>query len=403
MMSPEFSQMSPSEMITLYMDGELPESMQPSLFSMLSEHAELRQEMHDHFMLRRHMDTNLIAPPIELQESIMRRIGAVAIGASINNPVSTGIATSMTAWLGKAVQPLMFVLLGATLSGMYFSFTNNQAERIIDNTVQTPVLSNALSGSTQEIAGTQGSKLPIGMSINQSSSRIFGKKQDISTLNTIEGFEANPPHIIPSTTTIDVQSNAPLQVQSAVVEKNNGDKVTSLSELSQPTIAFNNTDTYSPFSLTLRGFTAHSFVDQTVMPQQNPFINNVSLGLQYDLSNKDALFVEAGQEPIVQRYTDFENNLTIQYDQTYHAPWVILGWQHKFDGNSAFKPLIRVGAGAMETGPMSRLTIGLEYTLTKNITLIGGIEGMSTLYSHKGQWFSTQKAGVTYGTRISLQ
>jgi hypothetical protein len=57
----------------------------------------------------------------------------------------------------------------------------------------------------------------------------------------------------------------------------------------------------------------------------------------------------------------------------------------------------------METGPMARMTIGVEYDLTRNITLIGGIEGMSTFYSYKGQWFSTQKAGITYGTRISLR
>ena len=159
----------------------------------------------------------------------------------------------------------------------------------------------------------------------------------------------------------------------------------------------------SPFSLTLRGFTTHSFVDQKVTPNFNPFINNVSAGFQYDLSKEDAVFVEVGQESIVQRFTGIENNYTIQYDQTYHAPWAMIGWQHRFDAGNAFKPLIRVGGGAMETGPMARMTIGVEYDLTRHITLIGGIEGMSTFYSYKGQVFSTQKAGITYGTRITLR
>ena len=124
---------------------------------------------------------------------------------------------------------------------------------------------------------------------------------------------------------------------------------------------------------------------------------------QYDLSKEDAVFVEVGQESVVQRFTGIENNYTIQYDQTYHAPWAMIGWQHRFHGGNSLKPLIRVGGGAMETGPMARMTIGVEYDLTRNITLIGGIEGMSTFYSYKGQWFSTQKAGITYGTRISLR
>jgi hypothetical protein len=165
----------------------------------------------------------------------------------------------------------------------------------------------------------------------------------------------------------------------------------------------NNAEETSPFSLTLRGFTTHSFVDQNQAPSFSPFINNVSIGFQYDLSKEDAVFMEAGQESVVQRFTGRENNYTIQYDQTYHAPWVMIGWQHRFDAGKSLRPLIRVGAGGMETGPMARMMIGAEYDLTRTITLIGGIEGMSTFYSYQGRWFSTQKAGITYGTRISLR
>ncbi|MGA1306724.1 MAG: hypothetical protein ACO30M_02360, partial [Candidatus Kapaibacteriota bacterium] len=147
----------------------------------------------------------------------------------------------------------------------------------------------------------------------------------------------------------------------------------------------------------------HSFVDQTVTPVNDPFINSISLGLQYDVSEQDAVYLEVGQESIAQRYTGTENNFTVQYDQTYVAPWAMIGWQHRFVGNQSLRPLIRVGAGGMSTGPMARMTLGMEYDISKSITLIGGIEAMSTLYSYQGQWFSTQKAGITYGTRILLR
>ena len=341
-MSQEFSQFSPSEMITLYMDGELPDALQPSLFAMLSQQSELRQEMQDHFTVRRHMDTNLIAPPLALEESIMRRIGAITVGASLNSPLSTGIVASATAWIGKVVQPLMFVLLGATLSGMYFAFNTDKSEQIVQMMKQE----NA----------------PI---------------QQIMQSPVINA--ANNAHVIVPNNT--QQIDIPKKELQAIIHS----------------------EETSPFSLTLRGFTTHSFVDQKVTPNFNPFINNVSAGFQYDLSKEDAVFVEVGQESIVQRFTGIENNYTIQYDQTYHAPWAMIGWQHRFDAGNAFKPLIRVGGGAMETGPMARMTIGVEYDLTRHITLIGGIEGMSTFYSYKGQVFSTQKAGITYGTRITLR
>jgi hypothetical protein len=396
-MSQEFSQFSPSEMITLYMDGELPDALQPSLFAMLSEQAELRQEMQDHFTVRRHMDTNLIAPPLELEESIMRRIGAITVGASLNNPVSTGLASSATTWFGKVVQPLMFVLLGATLSGMYFAFNTDKSEQIVQMTKQENVPTQQIMQSPL-INATNNAQI-----LNMPSKRIASpmpvtNNMDIASM--IEDAEQinNSNADIKPTPEITQQVVTPLLAD--VIVPNNTQQIDIPKKELQAII---NSEETSPFSLTLRGFTTHSFVDQKVTPNFNPFINNVSAGFQYDLSKEDAVFVELGQESVVQRFTGIENNYTIQYDQTYHAPWAMIGWQHRFHGGNSFKPLIRVGGGAMETGPMARMTIGVEYDLTRNITLIGGIEGMSTFYSYKGQWFSTQKAGITYGTRISLR
>lgn len=396
-MSQEFSQFSPSEMITLYMDGELPDALQPSLFAMLSEQAELRQEMQDHFTVRRHMDTNLIAPPLELEESIMRRIGAVTVGASLNNPVSTGLATSATAWFGKVVQPLMFVLLGATLSGMYFAFNTDKSEQIVQMMKQENVPTQQIMQSPV-INATNDSQI-----LNIPSKRIASPMPVTKNMNIASMIEDdeqinNSNADIKPTPEIRQQAITPLLAD--VIVPNNTQQIDIPKKELQAIIDSEET---SPFSLTLRGFTTHSFVDQKVTPNFNPFINNVSAGFQYDLSKEDAVFVELGQESVVQRFTGIENNYTIQYDQTYHAPWAMIGWQHRFDGGNSFKPLIRVGGGAMETGPMARMTIGVEYDLTRNITLIGGIEGMSTFYSYKGQWFSTQKAGITYGTRISLR
>jgi hypothetical protein len=396
-MSQEFSQFSPSEMITLYMDGELPDALQPSLFAMLTEQAELRQEMQDHFTVRRHMDTNLIAPPLELEESIMRRIGAITVGASLNNPVSTGLASSATTWFGKVVQPLMFVLLGATLSGMYFAFNTDKSEQIVQMTKQENVPTQQIMQSPL-INATNHAQI-----LNMPSKRIASpmpvtNNMDIASM--IEDAEQinNSNADIKPTPEITQQVVTPLLAD--VIVPNNTQQIDIPKKELQAII---NSEETSPFSLTLRGFTTHSFVDQKVTPNFNPFINNVSAGFQYDLSKEDAVFVELGQESVVQRFTGIENNYTIQYDQTYHAPWAMIGWQHRFHGGNSFKPLIRVGGGAMETGPMARMTIGVEYDLTRNITLIGGIEGMSTFYSYKGQWFSTQKAGITYGTRISLR
>jgi len=399
-MSQEFSNLSPSEMLTLYMDGELPEAMQPSLFTMLSQQADLRQEMQDHFTMRKFIDNTMIMPPESMHDSIMRRVGAIAIGASLNNPVSTGMMQTVSAWLGKAMQPLMYLLIGASISGLYFASqqqtptmvepSNAQKAFVMPRIIQ-PSMNQAIRSVSQPMV-TKSLRPQVAMAVNPIKQEVVEEmssnanneniSKDVLTQDVVQ-------HVIPEN-----------KQQNVISEVDNTPKPQTL----QSSLKIDNSyQAYSPFSLTMRGFAQHSFVDQTVTPVNDPFINSISLGLQYDVSEQDAVYLEVGQESIAQRYTGTENNFTVQYDQTYVAPWAMIGWQHRFVGNQSLRPLIRVGAGGMSTGPMARMTLGMEYDISKSITLIGGIEAMSTLYSYQGQWFSTQKAGITYGTRILLR
>lgn len=395
-MSQEFSHLSPSEMLTLYMDGELPEAMQPSLFTLLSEQADLRQEMQDHFTMRRFIDNTMIMPPEAMHESIMRRVGAIAIGATLNNPISTGMMQTMATWFGKAMQPLMFVLIGAAVSGMYFGY---QQENQPNAEPITMGKLNVGSQTTQPIIETGISDYQQTLGAKRNNSRsIISRDQDFTQISNIASSQKEG-----SSLPTFNQASSPLL---EVVEQKAEPSIAStlMPDAMKEVATIDNAEkNVSPFSLTMRGFAQHSFVDQTVTPVNNPFINNLSVGLHYDISEQDAVFVEVGQESLAQRYTGTENNYTVQYNQTYLAPWAMIGWQHRFVGNQAIRPLIRVGAGGMATGPMARMTLGMEYDISKSITLIGGIEGMSTLYSYQGQWFSTQKAGITYGARISLR
>ena len=62
-MSLDFSQLQPSELLTLYVDGELPELMHPTLFSMLASDSDLQQEMNEH--LKKNPPPKLSAKTLE--------------------------------------------------------------------------------------------------------------------------------------------------------------------------------------------------------------------------------------------------------------------------------------------------------------------------------------------------
>lgn len=398
-MSQEFSHLSPSEMLTLYMDGELPEAMQPSLFTLLSEQADLRQEMQDHFTMRRFIDNTMIMPPEAMHESIMRRVGAIAIGATLNNPISTGMMQTIGTWFGKAMQPLMFMLVGASLSGLYFA-TRQDGMQMSETAAAQQSVKSPQSVKSDFASVNSTSPQTISMASKNKQHAFSTSQTTVETTNIAQQVDAATDMPIVQQEILPIPQKLEQQSELAIMKN---DQPLARNKF-EPTPKIDNTDkAYSPFSLTMRGFAQHSFVDQTVTPVNNPFINNLSVGLHYDMSEQDAVFVEVGQESLAQRYTGTENNYTVQYNQTYLAPWAMIGWQHRFVGNQAIRPLIRVGAGGMATGPMARMTLGMEYDISKSITLIGGIEGMSTLYSYQGQWFSTQKAGITYGARISLR
>lgn len=386
-MSLDFSQLQPSELLTLYVDGELPELMHPTLFSMLASDSDLQQEMNEHLTMKRHFDTTLIAPPKILKEGVLRRIGAIGLGTTVTQPTFIETAkTSLTALVGIVVQPLLYLLTGAALTG--FFMTLNPDKQFV-NSMQS---SQSIQQSPIELQQNSHTQL-----------NNFGRNSYSSIALPAFNFSHVSFPEIHQTSMVDAAVNidkslalyddySPENVSETVLED--------IAWKAEKTII--NEEPTSEFSIGLRGFTQHSYTPQTVNPSIKPSVNNLALSIEYALSKNNSIYAEAGQEFIPHRFSGQEGNYFIQYDQTYLASWAAIGWKHTFTTDYSVKPIVKISAGATETGPLGRVSAGVEYDLSNKITLMTGVEGISSLYSHQQQWFSTQKIGLTYGAKIKL-
>ena len=386
-MSLDFSQLQPSELLTLYVDGELPELMHPTLFSMLASDSDLQQEMNEHLAMKRHFDTTLIAPPKILQEGVLRRIGAIGLGTTVAQPTFIETAkTSLTTFAGIVVQPLLYLFTGAALTG--FFMTLNPDKQFV-NSMQS---SQSIQQSPIELQ--QYSPKQLNNLGRNSYSSIALPAFSFSNVYFPE---------IHQTSMVDASVNIdkPLALYDEYSPEN-------ISETAFEDVAWKvdntiiNEESTSEFSIGLRGFTQHSYTPQAVNPSIKPSVNNLALSVEYALSKNNSIYAEGGQEFIPHRFSGQEGNYFIQYDQTYLASWAAIGWKHTFTTDYSVKPIVKISAGATETGPLGRVSAGIEYDLSNRITLMTGVEGISSLYSHQQQWFSTQKIGLTYGAKIKL-
>lgn len=150
------------------------------------------------------------------------------------------------------------------------------------------------------------------------------------------------------------------------------------------------------FSIGIRGIASSSLVTVPAQAQSNVF-NNTAFSLLYWASPNLGLGIEFGREPFAMNFTGVEGATRVRYQVHPSLMWGSAVMQLRMNSISGFRPFVQLNAGFTEYGLMPRLTIGTQYYLTKSVSMSAGFESPWLLYNHQNQWFSTPKAGFTYG------
>ncbi len=167
--------------------------------------------------------------------------------------------------------------------------------------------------------------------------------------------------------------------------------------------ALGSSDAVQGLSMEIRGINASSFPGATISPKSDPWMQNMAIGVFYTGEHHD-LGLEFGQEPFAQHYHGVENGKPVYYEQNLMTPWLHATWRYRFSSIAllgGIEPYVMVGGGtSFYFWPMAKSGFGIMYMPDRRVRFHVGLEGSVLAFPYQDNWFTTRRAGMTYGVSV---
>lgn len=397
-----------SERIIEYLDGELPISEEPELFSALSQSEELRTEMREHLQISRSIskDTEALVPPPNALLTISSALG-IGGGQPIEQPVENAVVSKNSFWQ-RFRWPIVSALVASliTFTITYFAMNSNDSQNILSSKaiVQTPPVIIASSGDVPQPTDKDKHRLSLG-SMGIGHQRVEPSTEEYSNPpsqpDNLESVTLNPVNKVTTPTDLNVLSEKQVQNSINLLNSNNDYNFELLNEKDH---------IGRSSSLIIRGMIGHSFPNPEVETQNTLFFSDMSAGLYFTQWNNIKFGIEFGRESFGLRYKNIENNIAFFKEQKPMIYWAAVGFDyslpHKiFDGYGfEIHPFVDILAGGSQIGgPLLKFITGLR--LNPNSYGVGmflGFEGSMLFYQNQSKFYLSRKLGLTYGLSINF-
>ncbi len=411
----ETNNLSASELLTAFIDGELDSSDTQMLFYQLANDPELQSEMQDLITMRNTFSNAYRqTPPPDLQSKILKSTvykngiaGRLAFLAAILSNNYIRIPASVAAliliglfsfWLVDNEKDSEAEFMNATtaeFSGL--SISDNQSENIsevnseinqIDNDSENQAKVNSINNSDKN--STAASPEP-GSSANYSSADELYTETSYNS-NTADGFKG-----------IDMASAF---LQNAIPPQRNVNRKDYINFYSLKTGVNKFLEKVS-FSLSKQSLL--SSPNPKISTYEDPALNDFSFNLNYHINKNHILSAEIGREyfPMVFSGTELSGIREIEYEYplAYNAIWGGIGYTYNFTSDNYsgnFTPYTGITIGGTSLGPVTKLSLGANYFINDNIGFFAGLKYGALFYSHQNNMFVTSKYGLDYGLIIKL-
>lgn len=405
---PDFYNLSPSELLHAYLEGELDDSQEGVLFHLLADNTELRAEMREQLALSTlvQQDAKSILLPPQIKSATLRAVAAVR-----NEHIANDIRRRFWASLWLVTRPFVFSTAMATVGmvcalGLLWSVR----EQAVPQGAGTVVLhSKPVEPITGEDVRT------VQNNTRQKNTPALATSQRVSPRSRAAAAQKREPEILFEDNRQEIGEKdgmplsdniQPVSVQASVPLPHTPLGKTSLvsSIPEQLPMALSSLGT-GRLQLHLRGVAAQSMLQIDVPAQSYPWFQNTAIGALYALSEHHAVGAEFGQEEFVQRYHGKENGQNVYYEQRPLLLWVGAAYQYTAEPITTLgdiRPFGRLVVGGTQTGPLARGLVGLQYRPDARVTFSLGFEGSMLAYQFQNAWFSSEKIGVSYGVSLSF-
>jgi len=383
-----------SEKIIEFLDGELPQTEEESLFVALSVNEELRNIFKEHLAISRSVrsDFNSFIPPASAFENIAKVLEFKTIG----NVGSSSKPFFFSKYGKTALLMLSTAILTFLLTYLFFRPEGDSYTQFPKAIIQTPPIviasieSNSLpefSGNSQQVLSSKGRKSPIKI-LEVSDQRNY-TKFDQSFTDSFENLLVEP-----------------TEYEKVDKVENFNSTLTQTNQLMNVLLKshYENVDLSSRlnFGINFRGIAAKTFPNPNV-ETSNTFLNNISLGLYFTQWDNIKFGIEFGKEVFGLSYTNEINGVQFAYEHKPALLWGAVGIDYSLPYSFYyFQPFVTFLAGGTQIGgPLIKGIGGVRYRpLNSNLELYLGAEGTMLLYQNQKIYYLTKKIGLTYGISV---
>lgn len=409
----DFNFEQPVEQLYAFMDGELDPAFEQQLFNELARNQELRVEMKDLMTMRQAVQHDIALPSPLVKDRLL-----TAVGFSGSAAVTVSYWQHLQRLTATFVKPLMGMVLGAGLTAMVL-MSHNQ------NNIVSPVAINNMEQPewTLKVPLEEKSAVKVVPSVvHRTKYRTFAdnSRNEISnnaTTTTIVIYpDADQPitesnNISSSFAANEISLDTPQQPNTAIQPAVSSRAIASdivakplraTTIKSDPKNIEDNDDNYDHgLSIRIRGLYNYSYPKSTIAGKENSWVNNAAFGAVYHFNRDISAGVEIGVERFAQVFSGAEGAAEVWYEQNPQMLWAGVLTQYniwQLESTTNFHVYGETFAGAAGTlGLLGRQSFGVNISPVPAVTFSLGAEAAISPYIFKGQWFSTEKLGLTFG------
>lgn len=390
---------SPSELLHLFLDGELETGKETVLFSELASSEELRSEMRDLLVIRNKIkaDSTPVSPPVETTAALFSSLG---FNPSVLNP---GSVVPFSGFILSALKKLWAPVATAIIASLitYFAMNNN-IDYLSTQSHFPMMVSYSIEPITQNINPNRAKTEKI---IYSDSPSVITNFPDEASGNENKLFS---PGIKSADGKLGMINYSQIEKDQRNINFDLYDNELKYRQIKpvNNSLSLNqripNKNDNNEYSLQIRGINGVSFPMAQVPYKQNTVFSNMSAAFYFARFGNFRIGFEFGNEPFGQVFNNNEGGTEWQYTQNAAIYWAGLDIMYIFDQELLFnggpQPFVQATLGGTELGPLAKFITGLQYfSKETGIGAMIGLEGTLLSYINQKVLYNTKKIGFTYG------
>ncbi len=396
---PNYAEHSPSEMLHLYIDGEIDAIAEMLLFRHLADNQELRAEMRRLMQVRAAVSKdNSLAPPAALRDRILERAGMADADPERRR------RRALPLWFARSgiATALLLTALGSSLLTWYLqpAPAGIAIERTGHETV--PPQETVPAAAVRQLSMESAAALPVLVKTGVQS-QVQDGTRPVPAVSDFQAQRRNrqqsalrpkiaPPGLATSSLLRPQRDREPRRADDSFLKAIAADPV--------PVRALLAGRPSKLISIGLRERISRNWPAVNVPSNRDTWMKHRSLSVLLGLGEGHALGLEFGQEPFAQIYHELRGDVLHRIEQQPTLSWLGLAYRYQHDGLPLlpqFDPYAEIMLGATDIGPLLMGRVGIAYAPGGSLSLSIDVEGGLLSYSSGQQTLTSRLLGLSYG------